>query len=100
MKGIIWYYNNKERALEELQKIVKDYRKLNISADVCVTTSRICAYFENGDSWHIVPCRESVRGMACNIGYIEYGTPMEVVERIIMPCIKSYPYQAYNYYFN
>lgn len=98
MKGIIWYYSKKEKGIKQLEKIARKYRLLGIDVDTRVTSQNVSIYCENGDIWRIVPCRESQRAQACNIGYIEYGTPKDVIEQLIMPCIKSYPYTAYNYY--
>ena len=54
--------------------------------------------FDNGDIWYVAPARDTSRGHACTIGLIEHGTPDDIIRTIIMPCIKSYPYRAYNYY--
>ena len=98
MKGIIWYYTTKEIGLNRFQLLVNEYNRLKINGNIKATSSNVSACFENGDTWIVLPARECARGHACNIALIERGTPERVVREVIMPCIKNFPYRAYNYY--
>ena len=95
MKGIIWYYTNKEIGLERLEQLIKDYQRIRIEV---IHRTKYEVEFDNGDIWYVAPSRGSSRGNTCNIGLIERGTPEDIIHTIVMPCIKSYPYRAYNYY--
>ena len=99
MKGIIWYYSNRKHGLDRFKRLIKDYEKINIKAvKKSAGQYNCCVTFENGDFWMLVQAKDASRGQSCNIGLIEYGTPEDIVSQIIMPCIKSFPYRAYNYY--
>ena len=99
MKGIIWYYTNREYGIERLKQLIQEYERIKISCTRKIINSAMCeATFENGDIWRVVPTYESSRGSACNIALIERGTPEREIHEIIMPCIKGYPYRAYNYW--
>ena len=99
MKGIIWY-SEKDTGLKQFKDICKKYTRLNIA---CVQkyqtfSMQFFAEFENGDVWRAVPAIDQSRGHACNIAYIDKNISQEVVNKVIMPCIKLLPYRAYYYY--
>lgn len=98
MKGIIWYYTNKSVALEKLQSIANEYKKIGIEVKLNISTYNNCLLCSNGDIWSTAFVSDCARGQACNVGLIEYGTPEDIIHEIIMPCIKAFPYRAYNYY--
>lgn len=98
MKGIIWYYTNKQHGLKKLQSIAKEYTALNIGVHINTTSCNISLSCDNGDRWLVIRASENGRGQCCNIGLIEYGTPENLVREVLMPCIKAFPYRAYNYY--
>lgn len=95
MTGIIWYYSNKGVGLNKLKDIMCEYVRIGIEPKD-VKTDRVI--FENGDCWSVAPAKDCCRGRACNVAYIERRTPDEIIDYIIMPAIKSFPYRAYNYY--
>ena len=53
------------------------------------------ADFDNGDRWIVVKASECSRGQACNIAYIDRTINYDLIQKIIMPTIKAFPYQAY-----
>ena len=70
MIGIIWYYENKDQAVELLKKIQRGYENLNIGTKIRATKTNIALYCDNEDIWRIYPVRSSGRGHKCNISYI------------------------------
>jgi len=98
MIGIIWYYENKDQAFELLKKMQRGYENLNIGTKIRATKTNIALYCDNEDIWRIYPARSSGKGHRCNISYIEYGTPKEIIATLIRPCTTAYPYSAFNYY--
>lgn len=104
MKGIIWYTNN-EVGLQKLENIKNNYQKKGINFIQYTSQKRgtnkdECIIFENGDQWRTCKATDSQRGAACNVSLIENCIPLEIINCIIRPCTKAYPYQAYNYYGN
>ena len=63
-----------------------------------ISSSTASVEFDNDDYWSLAHATDSTRGLACNIGLIERGTPEKIIYEIIMPCIKNLPYRAYNYW--
>lgn len=98
MIGIVWYYTSKEKGIQKIQSIKEEYQKIHINVEIKITSYDISLYCENGDIWKMYKASDCSRGASCNIGLIEYGTPKRIVNEIIKPCIKAFPYRAYNYY--
>lgn len=94
MIGIVWG-KTKERAIEELEKIKKNYihRKTDI-------IKKGKDYFEaqNGDVWRAVKADEYVRGYKCNISYIDKSIPQDIVRTNVIYSTMLYPYQAFKYF--
>lgn len=103
MKGIVWYINN-EAGIYKLDDITKQYKKKGINfiqyKTLPSTADRKDEYviFENGDEWRTCYANDTSRGRCCNISLIESKIPKSIVNTIILPCTKSYPYTAYNFY--
>ncbi len=98
MKGII-YYKDKNAGKLQLDQIISNYTKLNISiVRQRQTADSAFIRFTNGDTWDLVYISPNSRGRACNIAYIDNTIPLEAIHAIIFPTIKSLPYTAYNYY--
>lgn len=98
MKGII-YCDKLETGLQQFKKIIEDYNRINIKCDKPVTTANSArVIFENGDEWIVVKATDGARGYACNVAYIDRMINDDLVEKVIMPTIKAFPYQAYRYY--
>lgn len=98
MKGIVWGLTM-ERAQNKFWSIVEDYKRIGINpVRVSSGSSSTFATFENGDHWMAVRASENQRGRATNISYIDDEIPQEVINCIIKPCTKAYPFQAINYY--
>lgn len=100
MIGIIWYYTDIKQALEQLKIIQRYYEYINIKSRGVATSTRPTLYFDNDDIWRV--CRANkenakIQGR-CNISYIEYGTPTEIITDVIRPSTKAYPFSAFNYY--
>lgn len=81
--------------LQRLEQLINEYRRIRIEV---IHRTQTEVTFDNGDLWKVVPADDRSRGQACNVGLIERGTPEDVIHTRIMPCIKNYPYRAYNYY--
>ena len=98
MKGII-YCDKLETGLQQFKKIIEDYNRINIKYDKPVATANSArVIFENGDEWIVVKATDGARGHACNVAYIDRMINDDLVEKVIMPTIKAFPYQAYRYY--
>lgn len=100
MTGIIWYYTSKNVGRLRLEDLVEEYKKINIEVKQSwINKTSASVVFDNGDIWDVVPANDRSRGRACNIALIESCTPLEIVNTIILPCLKNHPFRAYNYYF-
>ena len=101
MRGIV-YGKTFQRAEIQLQKIIDDYKKMGIEPEsiykIRKSINNFSVEFPNGDYWIAGRASENSRGRACNIAYIDRDIDIEIVECIIKPTIKSFPYQAYRYY--
>ena len=98
MKGIIWY-EHRSAGIARFEQLLHEYDMAHIACTKCRNTSfEVSATFENGDTWRLAPASDHSRGQACNIGLIERSVPEDIVHEVIFPCIKGYPYRAYNYY--
>ena len=49
--------------------------------------------------WRVVRASDSGRGYAANVSYIDYRISQEIINTIIKPATKSWPYQAFRFYF-
>ena len=98
MKGAVWGVTM-ERARLKLWKIVEDYEEMGIKP-VKKVNNMVSTWveFDNGDHWKAIAAYDSARGNSINISYIDYDIPEKVVNCIIKPCTKAYPFQAINYY--
>lgn len=101
MRGIV-YGKTFKRAEAQLQEIVENYKKMGIEPEsiynIRKSSNSYSVKFPNGDYWIAVGASENSRGRACNIAYIDQDIDDEIIACIIMPTIKSLPYQAYRYY--
>ena len=103
MKGIIWYINN-EIGRQELDDIIKQYKKKGINfiqyKTLPTTANRKDEHviFENGDEWRTCYANDTSRGGCCNISLIESNIPQSTIDTIIRPCTKALPYRAFNFY--
>ena len=101
MRGIV-YGKTFEKAKTQLQEIIEDYKKMGIEPEsiykIRQSKNNFSVEFPNGDYWIAVGAATNARGMACNIAYIDQDIDDEIIYCIIMPTIKSFPYQAYRYY--
>ena len=83
----------------KLWKIVEDYEKIGIKPIKKVNSSSSAwVEFDNGDYWKAIGAHDSARGNSINISYIDHAISEDVVNCIIKPCTKAYPFQAINYY--
>lgn len=98
MKGIV-YGKYLERAKEQLDQIAEQYQRLEIDIDEAYKSLNCYRYiFTNGDSWQARGASESCRGLACNVAYVDRAIGKEIIQCIILPTIKAYPYRAVNYF--
>lgn len=94
MQGII-YGATKPRALEEANKLYENYKQMLIP---CVFRTKDRMIFENGDIWNVVSSWYIGRGMKANIALIDILVDKKYIDEIIMPCLATIPYGAYNYF--
>ena len=99
MIGIIWTplgsFERKE-AEEQLEKICKDYARLNIQY---TRMNQFSVTFDNGDRWFIVYARPNARGRRCNVSYIHRHISQDIVKDIIVPItFRTPPYHAFYVY--
>ena len=98
MRGIVYGKTFKSASIK-LAKIKEDYEKMDIKIK---QHRKSCnqeeILFENNDIWLAVGASESSRGRACNVAYIDSDIDDNIVQHVLLPTIKNYPYQAYKYY--
>lgn len=98
MRGIV-FGRDRQTADKELKFIIDKYQFINIKYDrYIVNSSATECYLSNGDHWLAVGSTDCLRGMACNIAYIDRGINIDTINYIILPMVKSYPYTAVHYY--
>ena len=98
MIGIIWYVNRKA-GLFKFEELIEEYEKMGIEViQESHSALNASVYFKNGDYWLLVHANDNSRGKSCNVALIEQGIPEDIIEKVIMPCIKRSPFRAYNYY--
>lgn len=100
MRGIV-YCSSFERGVQQLEQIIQDYEVMGITYEFRnyrrgITTCSV--EFINGDHWKVVAASDRARGNCCNVAYIDRNISTEIIETVIIPTIKSKPYQAYRYY--
>ena len=74
MKGIIWYRDNAQVGINMLKQVILDYARADIEPSYSrshFSSNYAWVTFENGDEWRIAGARDSSRGLACNIAYVE-----------------------------
>lgn len=100
MKGIVWSYCNDD-ANEKLLEIEKQYASIGIYPIKRFITKNICSQiiFDNNDIWRVVKASDCGRGQCVNISYIDRRIPQDIIDIIIKPQTKAYPYQAFKFYF-
>ena len=100
MRGIVWAFNTDD-AIAQLLTIEEQYTLLGIKTVNKVVGKSHDSYivFGNGDMWRVVRASDSGRGFATNVSYIDIRTPQEVINTIIKPATKSWPFQSFNFYY-
>ena len=100
MRGIVWAYNT-EDAITQLLEIEEDYKHLGIEPVNKVIGKQHDSYisFANGDMWRVVRACDSGRGYAANVSYIDIRISQEVIDTIIKYATKSWPFQAFKFYY-
>ena len=100
MRGIVWSFHTDD-AIDQLLQIENDYKRLGIEPVNRVVGPNHNSYitFANGDMWRVVRASDSGRGYAANIAYIDIRISQEVINEIIKPATKSWPYQAFKFYY-
>ena len=99
MRGIVWAYITAD-ANQKLLEIEEDYNRLGIPTHKKVMSDSIGSYiiFANDDMWRVVRASDSGRGYAANVSYIDRRISQEIINTIIKPATKSWPYQAFRFY--
>ena len=99
MRGIVWAYDTDD-AIAKLLEIEEDYNRLGIKpTNRVIGKSQTYIVFQNNDMWRVVRASDSGRGYAANVSYIDYRISQEIINTIIKPATKSWPYQAFRFYF-
>ena len=99
MRGIVWAYNTDD-AIAKLLEIEEDYDRLGIKpTNRVIGKSQTYIVFGNGDMWRVVRASDSGRGYATNVSYIDRRISQETINTIIKPATKSWPFQAFKFYY-
>jgi len=106
MDGIIWYWRNYNQAKDILRGMLDKYKEQGINPSIKYThpiqemRREMFVALDNGDRWRVIQVNPQTRGMKCNISYISYSIPEEMVNNIIKPCTIDYyyPYRGFNYW--
>lgn len=100
MRGIVWSYCN-EDAIKQLLKIEKEYNDFHIKTHKRVIKSfsnSSYIIFDNNDIWTVVRASDCERGHYANISYIDRRINQDIINSIIKPATKAWPYRAFNFY--
>ena len=99
MRGIVWAYNTDD-AIAKLLEIEEDYDRLGIKpTNRVIGKSQTYIVFGNGDMWRVIRASDSGRGYATNVSYIDRRISQETINTIIKPATKSWPFQAFKFYY-
>lgn len=72
IKGIIWFYNNYDEAVNILQMIVNYYNYSDIDMNIFENKKEVYIHFKNGDTWKLLDAsKQNNRGAKCNIAYLD-----------------------------
>lgn len=99
MKGVIWC-NKIEDGNIELQRMIDNYERMSyttVSQVISKNNSRVV--FDNGDVWEVRHPSEDVRGVRCNISYIDRTIDRYTVDTLIRKTMILTPYTAYKYFY-
>lgn len=70
MKGIVWYKNDRNMAINFMYEIMDNYKRIHIPIKALRNSkTNFCVNFTNGDEWRISKLVESSRGYKCNLSY-------------------------------
>ena len=98
MRIIIWS-KTLESGKEELERILFGYQRLNIEIverkDFRDDTRVV---FKNGHCIRVIPARESMKGVKCNISIVERSIDQEFFDCIIRACTSIPPFQAFRFF--
>lgn len=98
MRGIVWG-STTASAKSKLNHIIDKYIEFGYRVED-QSNNKFNAYvtFSNGDIWRAVRACESVRGIKCNVSYIERNISYDVYRTIIEPCTSRPPFTAIRLY--
>ena len=98
MTGIIWY-KTKQKGFMRLDELIEDYNKMNVDIQIMQNNiSGVYIRFSNDDIWIVAPATDSSKARTSNIALIDNDIEQDIINKIIMPTLKSKPFQAYNFY--
>lgn len=97
MKGIIWYYQDRQKGIDKIKKLYEDYKINGVDGEFILNTSECFIKLNNGDFWSVHSI-DGHKGRRCNISLIEKLIPQGIIDVIIKPCTTLSPYTAYNYW--
>ena len=96
MTGIVWAeQHNSLDAKMKFQQIIEDYNQLGIYP---TAQKKNYVRFVNHDEWYLMTPDEMSKGKICNVAYIHRDIATIKINTIIMPSIRSKPFQGVNYY--
>lgn len=96
MIGIIWEEkHNSLDAKTQFQQIIKDYNQLEIYP---TAQRKNYVRFVNHDEWYLLFPDETTKGKICNIAYIHRDIATIKINTIIIPAVRSKPFQGIIYY--
>lgn len=96
MTGIVWG-RTQERANEELERVKDQYLA---NGRVLTSIKKDSFQTQEGDYWKAVKANDFARGYLCNISYIDKTIPEDIINEIVVPATRSYPFQGLNYFFD
>ena len=98
MRGIVWG-STIASAKSKLDDIADEYIKFGYRVED-QSNSKFNTYvtFSNGDMWRAVRACESMRGIRCNVSYIERNIDYDIYCTIIQHCTSRPPFTAIRFY--
>lgn len=99
MKGVVWYHENRDQAIQLANEIAKSYQTWS-NAGILKIRDRRGEYsiaLNNGDVWMVFP-EEEAKCMRCNVSYVSDMISQEYVDTVIKKCTSAFPYHGLTFW--
>ena len=99
MRGVVWYHENKDQAIQLVNEIAKNYQAWSNVGILKIrnTKTEYNIAFNNGDIWMVLPEKEA-EYQRCNISYISNMISQEYINQVIKKCTTAFPYHGLTFW--